>query len=39
MGLLWGIVKTVVLVMAAIVAVLVALDAFLLHNLFRKGDT
>jgi preprotein translocase subunit SecE len=39
MGLLWGIVKTVVLVMAAIIAILFAIDALLLHNLFRKGDT
>jgi hypothetical protein len=38
MGLLWGIVKTVALVMAAIIAILFAIDAFLLHNLFRKGD-
>jgi hypothetical protein len=39
MGLLWGIVKTVALIMAAIVAILLVLDAVLLHNLFRKGET
>ncbi len=39
MGLLWGIVKTVTLVMAAIIAILFVLDALLLRNLFRKGDT
>ena len=38
MGLLWGIVKVTVLVFAAIIALLVAIDALLLHNLFRKGD-
>jgi len=39
MGLLWGIIKTVTLVMAAIIAILLVIDALLLHNLFRKGDT
>ncbi len=39
MGLLWGIVKTVTLVIAAIIAILFVIDALLLHNLFRKGDT
>jgi hypothetical protein len=39
MGLLWGIVKTVALIMAAIVAILLVLDAVLLRNLFRKGET
>jgi hypothetical protein len=39
MGLLWGIVKTVALVMAAIIAILFVIDALLLHNLYRKGDT
>ena len=38
MGLLWGIVKTVTLVMAGIIAILLVIDALLLHNLFRKGD-
>lgn len=39
MGFLWGIIKTVALVMAAIVAILLVLDAVLLRNLFRKGET
>ena len=39
MGLLWGIVKTVVLAMAAIVAILVAIDVILARNLFRPRDT
>jgi hypothetical protein len=39
MGLLWGIVKTVALVMAAIVAILLILDTMLLRNLFRKDET
>jgi hypothetical protein len=38
MGLLWGIVKTVALLMAGIIAILFVIDALLLHNLFRKGD-
>ena len=39
MGFLWGIVKTVALQAAAIVAILLVVDALLLHNLFRKGET
>ncbi len=39
MGFLWGIVKTVTLVMAAIIALLFVLDALLLRNLFRRGDS
>jgi NADH:ubiquinone oxidoreductase subunit 6 (subunit J) len=39
MGLLWGIVKTVVLAMAAIIAILVAIDVILARNLFRPRDT
>jgi hypothetical protein len=38
MGFLWGIVKTVTLVTAGIIAILFVIDALLLHNLFRKGD-
>lgn len=39
MGLLWSIVKTITLAMAAIIAILFVVDAILLRNLFRKGDT
>jgi hypothetical protein len=38
MGLLWGIVKTVTLAMAAIIAILFVVDAVLLRNLFRPDN-
>lgn len=39
MGFLWGIVKTVTLIFAAIVLILVVVDTLLARNLFRKDDT
>ena len=38
MGLLWGLVRTVVWFFAVIIAALVVLDGSLLANLFSKSD-
>jgi hypothetical protein len=38
MGVLWGFIKGVTLLFAAVVAVLVILDGSLLANLLKKSD-
>jgi hypothetical protein len=38
MGFLWGLVRTVFLFFAVIIAALVVLDGTLLANLFNKSD-